>query len=275
MNETILKYLTALKNGEIISESQLPQSVSTNVDFINFCRVGIILKQKKGAGQVYFLNLEKKSIFNKYFEKTFPNTEIEEITKASNIAKFKNSKSRQIEAIPIVFLRGVGSAIINGNLVDLEYYTSKFSLFASTLESLETKKLCIVENKYLFLEIEKVISNDFIFLHSYGRIGGSLLKSLLCNEILIVSDYDYVGLNEFLKCKEHNKNTQLFIPDNFNYLFDTYATNLKKKNKKGQLLKNYPRVANSTDVTVAEIRERIKLSQKFLEQEILLYECKR
>lgn len=275
MNETIFKYFEALKNGETISESQLPISVSINIDFTNFCRAGIIVKEKKGAGYIYFLNPEKQSVFNKYFHNTFPDAEIEEITKASNIVKFKNSKSRQIEAIPIVFLRGIGNVIINENTIDLEDYTAKFGLFASTLESLKTKKLCIVENKYLFLEIEKVISNDFIFLHSYGRVGSSLLKSLLCNEILIVSDYDYVGLNEFLKCKEYNKNTQLFISDNFNYLFDTYATNLKKKNKKGQLLRNYPRVAKSTDATVVEIRERIKLSQKFLEQEILLYECKR
>jgi len=93
--------------------------------------------------------------------------------------------------------------------------------------------------------------------------------------ILVVSDYDYVGLNEYLKCKELFSNTKFYIPDNYNSLFETYSRPLKTKSKQGQNLTYYPRVEKSTDEIVVYIREQVKRTQRFLEQEILLYECKR
>jgi len=276
MNETIFKYFTALKKGEIIPESRIPTSLFNNIDFKNLCRTNIIIKKEKGAGYVYFINEEKQSIFNKFYKNTFPDTEITEITKASNIARFKNSKSRQVEIIPIAFLKGWKKILLNNEFVDLKEFTEKFGLFSATLINIQTEKICIVENKYLFLEIEKIIDTDYVFLHPYGRIGKELLKSIKVEEILVVSDYDYVGLNEYLKFKEYNSDTKFYVPPNYDYLFETYADYLtKNKNKKGQILSKYPRVANSNDKVVVKIREQVKRTQKFLEQEILLYECKR
>jgi len=275
MNETILKYFRLIKDGVIVSESQMPSVVKKNVDFQNFCKVGIILRNKSGSGYVYQLNEEKQSLFETYFNDTFPQSDIKAIDKASNIAKFKNSKSRQIQTLPIIFIKGQCEVIVNKEIIDLKYFTEKFNLFSAVIQSLETEKICLVENKYLFLEIEKVIFDDYVFIHSYGRIGKTLLNTLNVKHILVVSDYDYVGLNEYLKCKELFSNTKFYIPDNYNSLFETYSRPLKTESKKGQNLTYYPRVEKSTDEIVVHIREQVKRTQRFLEQEILLYECER
>jgi len=275
MNETLLKYFRLIKDGMAISASQLPSIVKKNKDFQNFCETGIILRNKSGGGYIYQINQEKQHIFEQYFVNTFPQSEIEAIDKASNIAKFRNSKSRQIKTLPIVFIKGQREIIINNETIDLRYFTEKFELFSAVVQNLNTEKICLVENKYLFLDIEKVISEDYVFIHSYGRIGKTLLNTLNVNSILVVSDYDYVGLNEYLKCKALFSNTKFYIPDNYDDLFKTYSTPLKTKFKQGQYLSHYPNVENSTDEIVVRIREQMKKTQKFLEQEILLYECKR
>lgn len=266
MTETLLKCFQLLKTEKLLS-SQVPKALLENNDFKNMLDKGMILKSSAGRGYVYELNESKKEVFENWFTKKFPNPEIEVTDRASSIAKFKDSKKNKEKSV-IVFLRGNKSIKINNEILDLKNYTSKFGFFACTLESLETEKLCFVENKESFLEAEKVISADYVFIHSYGRIGKKMLEKIQTNEVLVFSDYDYIGLNEYLKCKSVFENTHFFVPKNYALLFSKYAKEIKLNRKKGQ--KASKNVLTSQDEAVMRICKDLQTKQKFLEQESLL-----
>lgn len=266
MTETLLKYFQILKTEKLLS-SQVPKALSENNDFKNMLDKGLITKVSVGRGYVYELNEEKRQVFENWFAKKFPNAEIEVTDKASSIAKFKDSKKSKEKSV-IVFLKGNKQIKINNETIDLQEYTNKFGFFACVLESLETDKLCFVENKENFLQAEKVISQDYVFIHSYGRIGKNMLEKIQTNEVLVFSDYDYIGLNEYLKCKSFFENTTFFIPKDYDFLFANYAKEITLNRKKGQ--KASKNVLASQDETVLRICQDLQTKQKFLEQESLL-----
>jgi len=266
MTETLFKYFQMLKTEELKS-SQAPKALLDNNDFQNMIDNGVIMKSSAGRGYVFVLNENKKEIYMNWFTKKFPNSDIEVTDRASSVAKFKDSK-RSKEKSTIVFLRGQQKIKVNNENVDLERYTSKFGFFACVLESLETEKLCFVENKESFLQAEKIISNDYIFVHSYGRIGNSLLEKIQVSQVLVFSDYDYIGLNEYLKCKSIFEKTSFFIPQNYDLLFEKYAKEVNLNRRKGQ--KPSEKVLKSQDEVVLRICKDLERTQKFLEQESLL-----
>ncbi len=266
MTEILLKYFQLLKTEKLLS-SQVPKALLENNDFKNMIDGGIIAKSSVGRGYVYELNEEKRQVFENWFAKKFPNSEIEVTDRASSIAKFKDSKKSKEKSV-IVFLKGNKPIKINNETIDLQDYTQKFGFFACVLESLKTDKLCFVENKESFLKAEKVISQDFVFIHSYGRIGKNLLEKIQINELLVFSDYDYVGLNEYLKCKSFFENTNFFVPENYDLLFEQYAKEITLNRKKGQ--KASRNVLASQDEIVLRICQDLQTKQKFLEQESLL-----
>ncbi|GAB4343459.1 MAG: hypothetical protein OHK0038_23540 [Flammeovirgaceae bacterium] len=266
MTETLLKYFQLLKTEKLLS-SQVPKALLENNDFQNMLDSGIIVKLSIGRGYVYELNEEKKQIFENWFAKKFPNADIQITDRASSIAKFKDSKKSKEKSV-IVFLKGNKQIKINNETVDLQEYTQKFGFFACVLESLKTEKLCFVENKESFLQAEKVISQDYVFIHSYGRIGKNLLERIQTNEVLVFSDYDYIGLNEYLKCKSVFENTIFFVPENYDLLFEQYAKEITLNRKKGQ--KASKNVLASQDEIVVRICRDLQTKQKFLEQESLL-----
>jgi len=266
MTETIFKYFQLLKTEKLLA-SQMPKALLENNDFQNMLDSGVLLKSSVGRGYVYELNEEKRKVFENWFAKKFPNAEIEITDRASSIAKFKDSKKSKEKSI-IVFLKGNKQVQLNNKTIDLQEYTHKFGFFACVLESLETKKLCFVENKESFLQSEKVISQEYVFIHSYGRIGRNLLEKIQSNEVLIFSDYDYIGLNEYLKCKSFFENISFFVPKNYDLLFEKYAKEITLNRKKGQ--KASRNVLASQDETVLRICQDLQTKQKFLEQESLL-----
>lgn len=266
MTETLLKYFQILKTEKLLS-SQVPKALFDSNDFQNMLDSGIVLKVSIGRGYVYELNKEKRQVFENWFAKKFPNTEIEVTDRASSIAKFKDSKKSKEKSV-IVFLKGNKPIKINNETIDLQKYTNKFGFFACVLENLETEKLCFVENKESFLKAEKVIWQDYVFIHSYGRIGKNLLEKIQTNEVLVFSDYDYIGLNEYLKCKSIFENTLFFVPENYDSLFEKYAKEITLNRKKGQ--KASKNVLASQDASVLRICKDLQTKQKFLEQESLL-----
>lgn len=266
MTETLLKYFQILKTEKLLS-SQVPKALLENNDFQNMLNSGIILKSSVGRGYIYKLNEEKRQVFENWFAKKFPNAEIEVTDRASSIAKFKDSKKSKEKSV-IVFLKGNKQIQINNQIIDLQEYTKNFGFFACVLENLKTDKLCFVENKESFLQAEKVISQDYVFIHSYGRIGKNLLEKIQTNEVLVFSDYDYIGLNEYLKCKSVFENTSFFVPENYDLLFEQYAKEIILNRKKGQ--KASRNVLASQDETVLRICHDLQTKQKFLEQESLL-----
>ncbi|TAG06641.1 MAG: hypothetical protein EAZ44_02015 [Cytophagia bacterium] len=267
MTITDYNFLQKLKT-EKISCSVVPVTVKNSVYFQNLLSTNVILLEGNWKRGSIKLNENEKDYFNTFLKNNFPSEITQQIDRATNIKSLRNSKSRKTESNIIVFLRGNQQIKINGIEVDLALHTHNFGLFSTVLESLVCDKICFVENLYSFLNVEKLITDDYIFVHTYGRLGEKLLDKIQTNEVLVFSDYDFVGLNEYLKFKEKFTKTTFFVPENYHFLFQTYSRPLKDTQKETSQ-KPSERVQNSTDEVAIKIRNQIFETQHFLEQEIL------
>ena len=267
LKETEYNFYYKLKK-QSVHKTEVPKTVINSDVFSNLVNSGIVGKEKVGRGHIY--QIVKPSDFEKFLSSAFPNPGISVNNKSDNIAKFRDSKATITEGKRIIFLRGFENVRVNKQEINLAQYIKNFGLFAVELKSLETPKICFVENLDSFLEAEKIIKDGFIFLHAYGRIGSELIKSINAVEALIFSDYDFVGLNEYLKFKSHFPNAKFFIPDNYDFLFQKFSKPLKKKDEGQQ--KPSEAVKNSTDEIVVKIREQVLRTNHFLEQQIVIRE---
>jgi hypothetical protein len=265
-NETDYNFFNTLILGDSVQWSQVPERIKNSSKFNELVSCGILQKEKNGRG--YLITVNDRETFEKFFKNTFPNINDKEISKISNVAKFKDSKRRKTSSNNVVLFRGYHLTMINNIEVDLEYYTNNFGLFATKLEQIITSKICFVENLDVFLTAEKIVDTDYIYFHSYGRLGQQLISQIEAEHILVFSGYDYIGLKEYLDFKEIHPQTKFFIPDDYNEKFSKYAKPLKDKNhKQGQTASK--KVQESDDLIVVEIREQIFKSHKFLEQQAL------
>lgn len=262
MKEVDFKIYKKLSEDGGISKSGIPSTVERSNAFNNLLNAEILDIAKVGRGLKVFVN--KKVQFEKFFKTTFPNQQSKK-SKSGNIKKYRNSKATLIKNKPIFLFRGFDSTFINGNSIDLKSYTQNFGVFATIPNSVKCKKLCFVENLEAFLNAEKLLGKDNIFAHKYGRIGKQSIQMFDADEILVFVDYDFNGLDEFLRIKEVFNEAKLFVPKNYDELFVNYSFNLKKNKAKMSR-----RVLNSNEPIVIKIREQVARSNKFLEQEILI-----
>ena len=224
----------------------------------------ILEKTKSGRGFRYEVN--KTNEFENFFKTHFPE-DIEVKDKSDNVRKFRNSKVQKTASTPIFMLRGFETIRVNGNELNLESYTRKFQLFACNADKIEAKRICIVENLDTFLVAEKLLGKNFVLLHKYGRIGKESLSSLATNQLLVFVDYDFNGLEEFLRIKEVFEFAQLYIPENYDELFQKYSQSLK-----GNKAEMTNRIKQSSDSNVIKIRESIIRNNRFLEQQYWKYD---
>jgi hypothetical protein len=262
LRETDFKFYCALIK-QAIPESQVPKRVIKSIEFGNLIDSGIIKKVGSGRGISYSIMDQNK--FQIFIEQYFPNGMLsEEMTDKNDVAGvFRDSKAKVIPTNPIFFLRGFKNTILNAERINLEYYTNKFGVFAVQSLNISTDKICIVENLDTFLSVEKLLGKDFIYLHKYGRIGKTSLESIQASEILVFSDYDFVGLNEYLCIKEVHPHAKFFIPENYEELFKKYSKTLPEKQNPSI------KVMNSQMDEVSLIRDGVLKSQRYLEQQIL------
>lgn len=268
MTITDYNFLQKLKT-EKINCSSIPETVRKAGYFQNLVESKVIVLEGNWKRGSIKLNETEQDYFDTFLKNNFPKETTQEINRANNIKTLRNSKGRNTESNTIVFLRGNQVIKINGIEVNLAFYTQNFRLFSVVLESLICDKICFVENLYAFLNVEKVITENYVFVHTYGRVGEKLLDKIETNEVLVFSDYDFVGLDEYLKFKEKFKKTTFFIPENYDFLFQTYSRPLKDA-KKETSQKPTERVYQSIDETVVKIRTQIYEKQYFLEQEIVI-----
>jgi len=267
LKETEYNFYYKLKK-QSVHKTEVPKTVINSNVFSTLVNSGIVGKEKVGRGHIY--QVVKSADFDRFLSSAFPNPEISVNNKSDNIAKFRDSKATTTEGKRIIFLRGFKNVRVNKQEINLTHYTDNFGLFAVELKSLETPKICFVENLDTFLEAEKRIKDDFVFMHTYGRIGGELIKSINAVEVLVFSDYDFVGLNEYLKFKSNFSNAKFFIPENYDFLFQKFSKPLKKKDG-GQQIPGEA-VKNSADEIVVKIREQVFKTNHFLEQQIVIRE---
>lgn len=272
MNKNQARFYFNLKKKSSIPRSSIPSAALNHTYFHNLLEDGIIAyaSPKRGGGRVIVIKQPEKyeQRLKKRFPEGDPTQKLQPRNAIESHAYYNNSKiGKGTSETPIVFLRGNHPIHVNGQSVDLRHHTKHFSLFATLLQELHTPQLCLVENKEPFLKAEKVISQAYTFMHMYGRIGKGLLKKLKVEEILVFSDYDYVGLNEYITCKAYCEKTTFHMPDNFESLFQKGAKPLKEGREYGQ--KPSEQVKNSKDPLVCQLREQIARTGRFLEQEAL------
>lgn len=264
MKQTDFKTYKKLKEESFLTEKVIPKTVLSSSHFKGLVSALILEKNKSGRGFRYEVN--KINEFESFFKTHFPE-DIEVKDKSDNVRKFRNSKIQKTASTPIFMLRGFETIKINGKDLNLEDYTNKFQLFACNAEKIEAKQICIVENLDTFLVAERLLGKSFVFLHKYGRIGKESLKCLFTNQLLVFVDYDFNGLEEFLRIKEVFDFAQLYIPENYNELFGKYSQSLK-----GNKAEMTNRIRQSLDNNVIMIRESIIRNNRFLEQQYWKYD---
>lgn len=261
MNQTDYKYFTALLNGEI-SLSKLPNRLVQENAFQNLKDAGIIEVIKAGRGKT--VRIINNEAFTKFLRTNFPDAAGSN-SRASNIAKFRNSKATRNQGYDVCFLRGAQMIRINDTEIDIEENTNNFGLFAVSNSNIGVNKLCIVENLEAFMNAESIFDSDFVFLHKYGRLGTGLLSRITAKEVIVFSDYDLIGLNEYLLIKKAFPSASLYIPKDFDLLFSKYSALLPEKQTASTAVKN------SKDELVIKLRDKILKTNRILEQEILLH----
>jgi hypothetical protein len=262
MKEHDYKFYSELRNRSI-SLNAVPKSVKNSLQFKNLFPQ-ILDTEKSGRGsKIVIINI---SSYESFFSKHFSNDEITVISKSSNIRKLRDSKARQTKSASIFFIRGFKNIKLNNENLDLSFFTKSFGLFSVQQPSIETEKICFVENLDSFLHAEKLFGDEFIYLHKYGRIGINSVKQILSKEVLVFVDYDFNGLDEYLRIKSVYENATLFIPQNFNELFDNYSKAIDGKQQQSE------KVAQSKLKEVITIRELVSKTNRFLEQEILIHD---
>lgn len=264
MNQTDFRTYKKLKKDSFLTEKAIPKTVLSSSHFKGLVSSLILEKTKSGRGFRY--EVKKTNEFENFFKTHFPE-DIEVKDKSDNVRKFRNSKIQKTVSTPIFMLRGFETIKINGNELNLESYTQKFQLFACNADKIEAKHICIVENLDTFLVVEKLLGKNFVFLHKYGRIGKESLSSLVTNQLLVFVDYDFNGLEEFLRIKEVFGFAQLYIPENYDELFNKYSQSLK-----GNKAEMTNRIKQSSDNNVIKIRESIIRNNRFLEQQYWKYD---
>ena len=257
MTETDFRTYKKLFEAKELTENSIPKTVLNSAVFLGLLDSNILEKTKVGRGFRFVVS--KATEFDLFFRTYFPEDIVIE-NKSDNVRKYRNSKTSQVKSKSIFMLRGF-------SIIDINYYTENYGLFACTATYIKADKICFVENLDTFLVAEKLLGEDFLFIHKYGRIGKDSLSIFETKEILVFVDYDFNGLDEFLRIKDVFSKAELFIPDNYNELFTKYSQSLK--GNKAEMTK---RVKASKNKNVIMIRESVARNNRFLEQQYWKYD---
>ncbi|WP_231891895.1 Wadjet anti-phage system protein JetD domain-containing protein [Tenacibaculum ovolyticum] len=251
---------------ERLNSSSVAQSVKKSGDFKTLLTCGFIEYQKavSGGGSYFVKNKEK---LKKYFTDKFPKQLHESFTADANVGTFRNTKIGKRISQNIILVRGFKNIQINDKIVDLGKFTKDFGAFSAQVNTIKTENICIVENLDSFLQAEKIMNKNTVFIHPYGGLSKSVVKKLNSNEIWVFPDYDYKGLQNYLMVKSIFPDSQLFYPKDYENLFKKYSRSIKTKNGKEQ--NPHKTVQESNDPLVCKIRTDIYQTKRFLEQQAL------
>jgi len=260
MKEHDYRFYSKLRTRSI-SVNDVPKSVKKSLHYQNLFTSKTLDTEKSGRGSKIIV--KNKPAYDSFFSKNFSDDDISTITKSSNIKKLRDSKARRTKPPSVFLVRGFQDIQLNGENLELSKYTKSFGLFGVQQPTIQADKICFVENLDSFLKAENVFGNDFIYLHKYGRIGIESLSRISAGEILVFVDWDLNGLDEYLRIKSVYENAKLFIPENYDELFENFSKAIDGNQKQSE------RVAQSKLIEVIQIREQVLKTSHFLEQEIL------
>jgi len=265
-NKTFKNFVQKILSEGKINASQVGNSIKRTGDYNTLISGGFIehLPAVTGGGSIHIKNREA---LEKYFASKFPEELKNTLTSIDNVNTFRNTKAGKRESQNVILIRGQIKVLLNGIETDLKKYTDIFGTFSTTLKSLEANKICFVENLDSYLIAEQVISKEFVFIHTYGGIGKSVVGKVKAKEILVFPDYDFKGLHNYLLVKSVFANTQLFVPNNYETLFQTKSRTIKTK--QGREQQPSKQVLESEEEIVVKIRTDIFKQKKFLEQQAI------
>jgi hypothetical protein len=256
----ISDFFINLKTEKRIAKSSVGSVVRNSKLFKLMEQANAIEFEKMGRGSN--LIIVNQYVFEEIFKSQINSDVINVTSKIDAAKKFGNSKIiGGLETNPYYFYRGNNIVKVNNETIDLGFYTNKFGFFGCSNVSLETDRLCWIENKDCFEVAEKTIGKDYVFVHKYGRLGQNDFSNWRVKEVLFCPDYDFTGLEEYLYCKENFPNTTLFIPSDFQEILKQSRMPIKGEMK--------DRLKNTNDEVVLKIRDYILRNNKFLEQQIL------
>ena len=269
------KFLRTLYiKGEVPASRQVPKSLASQLENLQYAK--IIVLQRAGRGKKYVVqqpqDFEEWLLHNA--EEVLYERKIEDNPWAESIANKKDSKkAKSDKEYTLVFLKGNCHAQINGKQVDVQALSNTWGCFGLPLKNLEVSKVCFVENyngafDRIATFLRAPYEQGYLFIHAYGRIGKKFLQKIKAEQVLFAPDYDYIGLDEYLKCKEILVQTQLYIPEYYETLYQKYSTSLQKESKKGQIPTT--RVLQSKDPVIIRIREDLVRHRRFLEQQAIV-----
>lgn len=263
-NKTYYNFLKRLIQEQSLNASSIGKSIKASADFHALQTGGFIeyIASNTGGGRYI---VKDSDLLEDYFNEKFPAESQEIYSAIDNVKTFRNSKARKRQNQNVILIRGFKNVILNDETVDLYSYTIKHGTLAAQLKSLKTSKICIVENLDSYLLAEKVIGNEFVYIHTYGGMGISTIKKIEADEYLIFPDYDFKGLHNYLMLKKVFEKTKLFIPDNYQKLYSTESRSIKTKDGREQIPSL--EVKKSTDEIVVKIREQLFSNKLFLEQQ--------
>lgn len=264
-NPLFKRFMLKLLELETIPSSNLSMTVRQSPDWEAWLAAGFIELERQGSCRTF--RVINREALRQIFHQKFPGEDEDDGTAVDNVRAYGDSKARVRSSQSVCLMRGWQTAIINSHSVDLNEMTMQFGLFAVVLDNLTADRICIVENLDSFRQAEKVIGKDWLFLHAYGRVGKEWLQKIKCQEILVFSDYDFVGLDEYLRVKGVFPFAKFYLPEAYETLWVKYAKPLKKRNDGEQLASR--RVIESLYPEVVSIREQLLRTGKFLEQQAL------
>jgi hypothetical protein len=263
-NKTFKNFVKKILNEGKISASQVGNSVKRTSDFKTLLNGGFIqyLPAVTGGGSYY---LKNKEALDRYFSEKFPEDLKNNLSAIDNVHGFRNTKAAKRASQNVILIRGQKIVLLNGIETNLKQFTENFGTFSVVLKTLDTEKVCFVENLDSYLLAEQVITHGFIFIHTYGGMGKSTVNKVKAKEILVFPDYDFKGLHNYLLVKSVFPNTELFVPENYETLFATKSRTIKTR--QGREQQPSQRVLECEEEIVVKIRSDIFRHRKFLEQQ--------
>lgn len=270
--ELELRYFEVLiKNGQL-AWSQLPATVRKSEVYGQLVNAAILSEDRKGAGKVIRV-VDQKALIS-FLDVRFPGRKTTIGGSAiSNQHRYRDSKGGAKSGHGLVILRGWKTITVNGYQVDLGAATERFGGFACFQPVIETERFCTVENLSCWANLparlglssdgEAVLDREQVYAHAYGRIGKQTFSELRCPQITHFGDWDYTGLDEYLRLQEIYPQTKLYVPEKL----EDYWSARSKPLKKGAVITR--RLKDSQDPTVLRVLNLLGRTNRFLEQEAI------
>lgn len=266
----ITNFLCRLYQEESLYYAKSSQRRSQTVDFLLKSR---IITEKKGLKGGKYLVVEKGEDLKMFIEKICPRafspTFVPNNPAASNALNNRNTKIGGKLANKCIFLSGKTQVVVGGHTWDVASFGSNayFALEAKKIKTLQAEKVCWVENRHgAFDDIPRLFptyyKQRYLFIYGYRSLTQkNLFEKVTANTMRFAPDYDCVGINDYLNCQKIHSHTQLFIPKNYDTIYEIAATKLPAGQQPSKQVKA------CTEPFVQKVRAQWGKHRKYVEQQ--------